>query len=194
MNSSLQIRVCVACIAGSFTAALAQDTPPELRTRPEVEAAIARLENKETRLAALEQLIPFAVTGEFQVGSVSSTTGDEEKDALIRKARAAIVRYHNFDTFSKALNLSSELADDPSSSVRKVVPLGVRDDDLERPEVQVVLARLLKDESPLVRYRAIVKLGPEKHTDELRELASGSDQYVAELAKRRLRQLDQKGP
>lgn len=60
MNSWLQIRVSFALSAALFTSALAEETTPELHTRADVEAAIAKLENKETRLAAFAQLIPFA--------------------------------------------------------------------------------------------------------------------------------------
>jgi hypothetical protein len=86
-----------------------------------------------------------------------------------------------------------ELAEDKSADVRWRLPQ-VLGDQLERPDVQALLAKLLRDESALVRYFTIITLGPEKHVEELRALAAGSNKQVAEYAAGQLRKVSPKKP
>ena len=366
MRSLLRFGLCVALIVPASASSEPEDERSGIRTRADVDAAIAQLESKETRLAALERLIPFASLRVFQAGSLFSSSGDAEKDALIGSAAEAIAQHRDFETLSMAINSSNEtlqywalfrfpvppfrtddpwehllprlrdlatsgssqirgsaqerlgcfgdqraflaeclkretsasnrmrllyhldrstyrqrmsshvlyllghdeeavrrsallfvgsnsgrapmwqfnfsgqafarvlelsrspspeergsavfalsdlrtqyhlrkqypdatrermfeLADDPCADVRWRVPLALRD-ELERPDVHAVLARLLQDESPMVRYFTILAMGPQKHVDALRELASGPDKKVAKYAAQKLNQLERKGP
>ena len=84
----------------------------------------------------------------------------------------------------RAIELANDMADD----VRWRVP-ALLADELDHPEAQAVLARLLRDDSPAVRYFTILKLGPEKHVKELRELAAGPDAQYADWAEKKLRQI-----
>lgn len=84
-----------------------------------------------------------------------------------------------------------ELVEDPSADVRWRIPSALRD-QIERPEVQAAMDRLLSDASPLVQYFTILALGPEKHVEQLRRLASGSDKQAAEFATGKLKQLARK--
>ncbi|MBC8874173.1 MAG: HEAT repeat domain-containing protein [Planctomycetes bacterium] len=365
MCSLSRFGLCVASIVAA-SASDAEDEQSGIRTRADLDAAIAQLGSKETRSAALERLIPYASMRVFQVGSVFGHSGDAEKDALIGNAAEVIAQYRDFETLSMAVNSSSEtlqywalfrfpvppfdsddpwenllprlrdlattgssqirgsaqdrlacyddqraflgeclerdtsaanvmrllyhldrstyrqrmsshilhllchdeqavrrsalvfvgsnsdsapmwqfnfsgqvlarvlelsrspsavergsavsaltelrkqyhlrkqysdairnrmfkLADDPSADVRWRVPLALRD-EIERPDVHAVLADLLQDESPLVRYFAILAMGPNKHMDELRELASNADKKVAEYATGQLKNLERKRP
>lgn len=74
-----------------------------------------------------------------------------------------------------------ELARDSTDDVRWRIPLALRP-YMAQSDVQEALARLLEDESPLVRYFTILVLGPEKHREQLRALAAGPDKVAAELA------------
>jgi hypothetical protein len=86
-----------------------------------------------------------------------------------------------------------ELAKDESADVRWRLPLALAD-QLERPDVQALLVKLLRDESAWVHYFTIVALGPENHVEELRALAAGPDKRVAEFAAGQLHKLSRKEP
>ncbi|MCL4205724.1 MAG: HEAT repeat domain-containing protein [Pirellulaceae bacterium] len=102
--------VCFACVllAVSATSCMAGDAPLEIHTRADLEAAIARLSNAETKLSALEALISFGSLRVFQGGSVFGSTGDAEKDALIQRAADAVAKSADFETIRAAIHSSSE--------------------------------------------------------------------------------------
>ncbi len=80
------------------------------------------------------------------------------------------------------------LATDPSKDVRWRVAFGLKD-QLERADVQHVIASLLEDKVPSVRYMTILAVGPEKHVKELEQLAQCGDRQVAEWATAKLTQI-----
>ncbi len=65
--------------------------PADIRTRADLDALIGRLDDKETRLAALERLIGFCALRPI-VANFGSSTGDPERDALIDAAYEAVAR------------------------------------------------------------------------------------------------------
>jgi len=80
------------------------------------------------------------------------------------------------------------MATDPSSDVRWRVAFGLKE-QLERADVQHVIAALLEDKVPSVRYMTILAVGPEKHVKELEQLTQCGDQQVAEWASAKLTQI-----
>jgi len=93
------------------------------------------------------------------------------------------------------LNRSREaflrLAKDTSSDVRWRVGFGLSD-QLDREDVKPVIAALLQDDDPGVRYMTIVAVGPEKHVKELQELAQCANRRIAGWAAEKLNQLEQR--
>ncbi len=85
-----------------------------------------------------------------------------------------------------------QMAEDDSEDVRWRIAYGLTD-QLEREDVQAVIADLVEDPSPLVRYMTILAVGPEKHLKELKELAQGSDPKVSAWASEKLKQLSEAG-
>jgi HEAT repeats len=81
-----------------------------------------------------------------------------------------------------------QMAEDDSEDVRWRIAWGLTD-QLEREDVKTVIADLLKDPSPLVRYMTILAVGPEKHLKELKALAQGTDPKVSAWASEKLKQL-----
>jgi HEAT repeat protein len=82
------------------------------------------------------------------------------------------------------------LAKDTSSDVRWRVGFGLSD-QLDREDVKPVIAALLEDDAPDVRYMTIVAVGAEKHIKELQELARCSNKQIANWAAERLKHLGQ---
>jgi len=80
------------------------------------------------------------------------------------------------------------MATDPSSDVRWRVAFGLKE-QLERADVQQVIAALLEDKVPSVRYMTILAVGPEKHVKELEQLTECGDLQVAEWATAKLKQI-----
>jgi len=80
------------------------------------------------------------------------------------------------------------MATDPSSDVRWRVAFGLKE-QLERADVQHVIAALLEDKVPSVRYMTILAVGPEKHVKELERLTQCGDRQVAEWASAKLKQI-----
>jgi HEAT repeat protein len=80
------------------------------------------------------------------------------------------------------------MATDPSSDVRWRVAFGLKE-QLERADVQRVIAALLEDKVPSVRYMTILAVGPEKHVKELEQLTQCGDRQVAEWATAKLTQI-----
>jgi HEAT repeat protein len=101
---------CFACIflVGSAVTCWAGDAPFEIHTRADLDAAMARLSNEETKLSALEALVAFGSMRVFQVGSVYGSSGDAEKDALIQRAADAVAKSADFETLRAAIHSSSE--------------------------------------------------------------------------------------
>ena len=64
----------------------------------------------------------------------------------------------------------------------------------DRPEVAKALAGLLSEASPSIRYSAILMLGATNHVKELQDLAHGSDERVAEDARRYLERIGKQPP
>jgi hypothetical protein len=83
-----------------------------------------------------------------------------------------------------------QMAEDDSEDVRWRIAWGLTD-QLGREDVQAVIADLLKDPSPLVRYMTILAVGPEKHLKELKALAQGTDPKVSTWASEKLKQLSE---
>ncbi len=86
-----------------------------------------------------------------------------------------------------------ELADDPSLDVRWRIPDALAS-QLDRADVQALLARLLRDESAIVRYFTILTLGPDKHIEQLRDLATGPDAKIAGWAAEQIKMRETKEP
>ena len=83
------------------------------------------------------------------------------------------------------------LANDASKDVRWRVAFGLKE-QLDRADVKPVIAALLQDKVPSVRYMTIVAVGPEKHVKELKELEQLTqccDRQVAERATAKLKQI-----
>ena len=83
-----------------------------------------------------------------------------------------------------------QMAEDESEDVRWRIAWGLKD-QFEREDVQAVIAELLKDPSPLVRYMTILAVGPEKYLKELKALAKGTDPKVSAWASEKLKQLSE---
>jgi hypothetical protein len=77
-------------------------------TPAEIHRALAQLKDKETRLAALQVLLPFASMRIYQVGGAVGLTGDPDRDALISKVASRLTAYHDFETVRAALHSSSK--------------------------------------------------------------------------------------
>lgn len=91
----------------SFAAHSSEDVRQrEDLSKDEVDTAIAKLNDENTRLAALEQLITFSSMKIYQVGSVYFSSGNKETDSLMEKAADAAKRYRDYKTLSSALNSS----------------------------------------------------------------------------------------
>jgi HEAT repeat protein len=82
------------------------------------------------------------------------------------------------------------LATDTSADVRWRVGFGLSE-QLDREDVQAVIAALLRDDDPGVRYMTILAVGPEKHVQELQELARCANRQIAGWAAEKLDQLAQ---
>jgi hypothetical protein len=82
------------------------------------------------------------------------------------------------------------LAKDTSSDVRWRVGFGLSD-QLDREDVKPVIAALLQDDDPGVRYMTVLAVGAEKHIKELQELAQCPNKQVANWAVEKLKQLGQ---
>jgi len=80
------------------------------------------------------------------------------------------------------------LANDASKDVRWRVAFGLKE-QLDRADVKPVIAALLQDKVPSVRYMTIVAVGPEKHVKELEQLTQCCDRQVAEWATAKLKQI-----
>ncbi len=83
------------------------------------------------------------------------------------------------------------LAKDTSSDVRWRVGFGLSD-QFDREDVKSVIAALLQDEVPVVRYMTVLAVGAEKHITELQELARCPDRQIAGWATEKLKQLEQR--
>lgn len=66
----------------------------------EIESALAQLQDRDTRLAGLEKLVPFAGYG-------MNSARPPERDAIVRKAAAALIRYRDVETIGMALGSSN---------------------------------------------------------------------------------------
>lgn len=64
-------------------------------------------------------------------------------------------------------------------------------EQLDREDVQAVIAALLRDDDPGVRYMTILAVGPDKHVQELQELARCANRQIAGWAAEKLDQLAQ---
>lgn len=80
------------------------------------------------------------------------------------------------------------LARDPSPQVRWRAAHSLAG-ELRREDVRRVMDALLKDESPLVRFFAVLADGERKHIDELKTLAQCEDKQIADMAARRVARL-----
>lgn len=103
MRSQPVLILCLVTSLVAITLACAADKPDANLTAAEVESLVGQLKSEQTRLAALEKLIPFASMRIFQGGSIVSSSGNAETDALMQTAADAVAKYHDFNTISLAL-------------------------------------------------------------------------------------------
>lgn len=82
----------------------------------------------------------------------------------------------------------AELVPDPSQDVRGEIAR-VLCDQKERADVQMLLGRLLRDESAMVRYNTIWELGPGNYVKNLQVITAGADKRTAEMAANTLKRL-----
>jgi len=113
-------------------------------------------------------------------------TSAQERAAAI----SALTEIRNLD-----LNLSLEaiirLTEDESDEVRSRAAWGLKDQFQHQSVIEPVIAKLLKDPSPLVQYMTILAVGPEKFLKDLKRLSQVSDRKVAEWASAKLKQLSE---
>jgi HEAT repeat protein len=110
--------------------------------------------------------------------TVELTTSESAKERAA--AAYALMEMRKLD-MRRSRESFLQMAEDDSEDVRWRIAWGLTD-QLEREDVQAVIADLLKDPSPLVRYMTILVVGPEKYLDELKALAQGTYSKVAAQA------------
>lgn len=119
--------------------------------------------------------------------TVELTTSDSAKERAA--AAYALTEIRKLD-MRRSRESFLQMAEDDSEDVRWRIAWGLTD-QLGREEVQAVIADLLKDPSPLVRYMTILAMGPEKYLEELKALAKGTDPKVSKWASEKLKQLSE---
>jgi HEAT repeats len=119
--------------------------------------------------------------------TVELTTSESAKE---RAAAAYALREIRKLDMRRSRESFLQMAEDDSEDVRWRSAWGLTD-QLEREDVQAVIADLLKDPSPLVGYMTILAVGPEKYLKELKALAKGTDPKVSAWASEKLKQLSQ---
>jgi len=80
----------------------------EWATPEQVQQALSRLDDRKTRLEAMQVLLPFASMRIYQVGGMFGSTGNAERDELITRVAERLRNYRDFETVRRALNSSNK--------------------------------------------------------------------------------------